>query len=290
VRKPPQWLRTFQEQFGRALVEPLAIVSGHLVPTPDRVPAELGADAAASAHGDGRATVGVYKRQGWLRRFSVAQGAFPLTARLLGLFPFNQLVTAFVTTQPPSHFDLARSLDGLAAYLADHVGQHLAELAALVDPAAIVEAIALDEAYRRVTESPVEPRLAITSIEPSALAGVRLVPRASVAIVEESWPLCDLRRRAREDAGEERLSPGPRLDEPRTVLLVRLPDGVAEQTLPPVAAQLVRALTRATVAEALAEVAAAQAELPHAELARAITWTFARTTELGVWRDPESTP
>lgn len=286
MRAPPAWLRPFQTRFGCALERPLATVSGHLVPTPGRVPEELGRDAAPSVHGDGRATIVVYQRQGWLRRFSVAQGAFPLTARLFGLFSFNQLVADFIQRAPPSHFDIARSLDGLAAHLAEHVAQHPADLGSIVDPDALLQAIALDEAYRRVTESPAEPRLAVTAIEPAALGAMRLVPRASVAWIEETWPLCDLRRRARDDASEQRLTPSARLDVPRTVLIARLPDGIAEQPLPPIPAQLVRALARAPVAEALAEVASAHAAVPHDELARAVTWTFARTTELGVWRTP----
>jgi hypothetical protein len=290
VKAPPDWLRTFQRRFGRALEEPLRLSGRHLEPTPNLVPTELREDTAPSHHGDGGATIAVYQRQGWLRRFSVAQAAFPLTARLVGLFAFNRLVSDFTRAHPPSHFDLARSLDGLAAALASYVEAHRAELGAHVAPEAILEAIALDEAYRRVTESPSQPRLAVTAIGPSELGSMRLVPRTSVAWIQESWALCDLRRRAREDGGENQLTPGAPLVEPRTVLLARLPDGIAEQTLPPIAAALVPALARSTVAEALSEVATTFASVPHDELARAITWTFARTTELGVWHGLTANP
>jgi len=63
--------------------------------------------ALASERLGSNARLALYNRQYWFRLFTLFQGAFPLTTRLLSHFTFNGYVSGFLTARPPRHWDSA---------------------------------------------------------------------------------------------------------------------------------------------------------------------------------------
>jgi hypothetical protein len=90
----PPWLADFQARFGDTLRTPLDRTSGTLTATPATYDAALVAEV-------GSERLAVYNRQYWLRLFGVLHDAFPLTARLVGYWAFNEHAGAYLAAQPP---------------------------------------------------------------------------------------------------------------------------------------------------------------------------------------------
>ncbi|ATB43491.1 hypothetical protein CYFUS_008971 [Cystobacter fuscus] len=260
-RAPPEWLAGFQERFGATLRTPLDASSGTLRPV---------------EQGTGR---GLYNRQYWFRLFEVLQGEYPLTARLLGLFPFNLLVQRFAREHPPREWDLRLAGRGFGSWLRTQVSSLPAGLPA----AALAEATDIDTAWSEVWMAPEVPAWAPSPEELATLEERFLRASPACRLLEESWPLVALRRTLGPDADARRQPLPPPLPTRQHWMLLRHGEALIQVPLSPVRARLLWALRTKTFGAALAEV---EASLPLSEqealVAHIGTW-LAEGLRWGFW-------
>lgn len=286
---PPQWLAELQARFGAMLRTPLDRESGTLRATPPEYDPRLLEAAEDGPAASAAERLAVYNRQYWFRLFSVMHTAFPLTTRLVGHWRFNEHAARFLLASPPRTWDLDDVPDGFEVHLEETLdGDVDLDPGRRVEREALVEAARLDAAWRRVFGAP-----RVTPYRPSAddatrLVASRLVPSPAVAIVEEHWPLIELRRSIKSDSSEGAVPLPPRLDSAKAWALVRRPEGIGQLPLETREAQLFALLGRYTVQEALARLESACDEEERAALpTRAQHW-LARSVELGFWIGMES--
>ena len=283
----PGWLMELEEAFGRMLRTPLSRTTGTLRAETDAYPAALLAQAKASGNTSPAERLAVYNRQYWFRLFTLLQGAFPLTAQLLGFWRFNGLASDFLVARPPRAWDLERVGEGFADFLSEALPD--ADLA-LPPPrtnlprAALLEAARIDAAYRAVFGAP-----AVTPYTPALDDATRLVRgrlqlSPAVALLTESWPLCELRRRVvGAQATDDALVLGPRLATPRSWLLGRDGLKLGLLALEPREAQLLGLLSQHPVAAALAHLEADCSAAERERLPELVQVWLARGVKLGVW-------
>ena len=256
--KAPSWLADFQARFGAVLRTPLERTTGTLTANAEKYDSNL-------VH-DTRSGLDTYNRQYWFRLFDVLQTAYPLTARLFGLWEFNEVAARFFLAHPPRSWDLDHAPDAFASWLEGDL--------------LLVEAARLDAAWRDVFRAPAVPRF-----QPSAegLLDAHLATSPAAAMVEEHAALSELRARVVQTPGESRVPLPPRLDAPRAWMLVRRDEGIAQHALEPREAALLALLREHPVGEALARL---EASCPPAERdalpASAQRW-LARGMQQGWW-------
>src|SRR4051812_20796298 len=81
----PAWLLELQATFGDVLRTPLSSATGTFCADTAAYPAALLARVTSRAEISQAERLAVYHRQYWFRLFTLLQGAFPLTANLIGL-------------------------------------------------------------------------------------------------------------------------------------------------------------------------------------------------------------
>lgn len=277
-RPAPAWLAEFQERFGRVLRTPLDRASGTLRATPSAYDPLVG--AVDGPRGSASERLAVYNRQYWFRLFTVMQGCFPLTTRLLGHWTFNGYAGRFLSEHAPRGWDIEQVSEGFVTWLA--MPKEPA-LDATVDSDAVLNAAELDAAFRAVFLAPdVSPFRPAAEDAPQIL-GSRLVASPAARVIEERWPLLALRRSVEGDRSEAPVRLAERLERPAWWALVRKPQGIANVPLDPREGFLLRLLERHSVEDALARLEAECSESERAELpARAQRW-LARGIEHGFW-------
>jgi hypothetical protein len=267
TRPPPDWLEDFQARFGATLRTPLDRASGTLTATPDAYDAAL----AARAVRPGR--LAVYNRQYWFRLFEALQGAFPLTARLLGFWEFNGHAARFLLERPPRSWDLDRAADGFEAFF-DPEHHEAAERDALR------EAARIDAAWRRVRRAPAAPAWRPSPADAERLPTARLVPSPAVVFVTETRPLLELRATLRDEPRVELPPPLPRA---RSWAVVRRDEGIARFPLEAREAELLELLAGHALSDALAQLESACSDDERAALPEQTRAWLARSVERGDW-------
>lgn len=263
----PEWLAEFQARFGSVIRTPLDRSTGTLRATPDKYDPALDAPPARLA---------VYNRQYWFRLFTVLQDAFPLTTRLLGHWHFNEQAARYVLAHPPTGWDIDRVPDGFASFL-------LETLDDVPERDVLCEAARIDDAWRRVFAAPPAAPFRPTQEDAERLLDARLVPSPAVAVIEEHFPLFDLRRKVRGDASEARVALPAALPRSRWWAIVRAETGIGQLPLEPREGELLALLRRLPVRDALAEIEAACPDAERVDLpARTQAW-LARSVQLGFW-------
>ncbi|HVU00676.1 MAG TPA: DNA-binding domain-containing protein [Polyangiaceae bacterium] len=276
----PPWLYVFQSRFTAMLRTPLDPSSGTFSPAPSRYDTELRHLALPSRKLGAAERLAVYNRQYWIRLFQCVQSAFPLTARLVGYFPFNGYVSRFLSEAPPRSWNIDQVPDGFETFLEKALAE---ERPARADREALLEAAALDVAWRRVFLAPPCDEFRPTAEDAARLTTGRLRPSAAVAILRERWALAALRARLVADASETTHPLPEQHPSPRAFALVRRPGGVGELSLAPLEARLFELLAGHPVSEALGLLEAECPEPERAALpANAQRW-LARSVELGFW-------
>jgi hypothetical protein len=283
----PAWLLELQATFGDVLRTPLSSATGTFCADTAAYPAALLARVTSRAEISQAERLAVYHRQYWFRLFTLLQGAFPLTANLIGLWRFNQLAGRFLSARPPRSWDIDQVGVGFADFLSDELPDTDLEL----DPArgslprlALVEAARIDAAYHDVFGAPaVTPYVPAFDDAAQLLQGtLRLSP--AVALLTESWPLCELRRRWLGDRTvEDPLRLGPRLSAPRSWVLGRDQLKLGLLALEPLEAQLLALLTRHPVGIALARLEEECSETERPQLPELVQAWLARSVRLGIW-------
>jgi hypothetical protein len=287
-RGAPSWLAAFQRDFGAMLRTPLDRSSGTLAAEPERYGAGLVAAARAGPMVPATERLATYNRQYWFRLFTVLQAEYPLTTAIVGAWNFNDLATRFLLVHPPVTRDLGDVAMGFSAYLDEALPPEAIRLAPsgrMVPRAAITEAATIDAAFRDVVVAPPQTELRLSDAEASGLADVRLDPSLATAMLEEHWPLVELRRaiRGRGDEGPCEL-PAPHPDGARHWLLCRVPRGERVIPLTSTHARLLELLRAHPVGRALAMLEAEHPAIAAVDLASDVQRWLAQGMALGLWR------
>lgn len=275
-REAPPWLAAMQERFGAVIRTPLDRSSGTLRATTGAYDPAALAEAADGPRRAAAERLAIYNRQYWFRLFGVLQTAFPLTARLLGHWFFNEHSARFLLAHPPRHWDLDRAPDGFEDFLGESLGEDARR-------DLLLDAARLDAAWRRVFRAP-----AVAPFQPSAsdaarLLDARLEASPATAIVVERWPLLALRSVAAAAKGEARVAAPDPLPEPRWWVLIREATGIRQLALEAREGELLALLRSYTVREALARVEAACPEAERAALPAGAQRWLAQGVARGLW-------
>lgn len=265
-RDAPSWLGELQARFGAVIRTPLDRGSGTLTAVPSSYDARLVDDATQAER------LAVYNRQYWFRLFEVLQTAFPLTTRLVGHWSFNEHAARFLLEHPPRGWDVDHVPDGFEAFFC-----------AAVEEGARVEAVRIDGAWRTVFRAPPVAPYRPSAADAARLLDARLMPSPAVAIVEEHWPLLELRKKLRDDPSEKPAVVPPPLDRSRFWALVRREEGIGQLPIEAREAQLFALLRTHTVRDALTKLEEECSEAERTELpAKARAW-LGRSVELDFW-------
>jgi hypothetical protein len=214
----------------------------------------------------------------------VTQGCFPLTTRLLGHWTFNGYAGRFLVEHPPRGWDVDHVGHGFVTWLGT-----LPKAAFDVERDAVLDAAELDAAFRAVFLAPEVAPFRPTAEDAPRILASRLVASPAVRVIEERWPLLDIRRSLEGNRSEASVRLPERLERSRWWALVRNPQGIAHVPLDPLEGLLLRLLERFSVQEALARLEAECPESERAELpARTQSW-LARGIEHGFWSGLDAT-
>jgi hypothetical protein len=249
VTDAPDWLATLQQHFGDMLRTPLDRSRGSLHAQTQAYARALCDAVEDGVHTGARERLAIYHRQYWFRLFGVLQREYRLTARLLGMWQFNELAARYLRAHPPSAHDLQHIAHAFPAFLARHLP---ASGHAGVRGDVLGEAAQLDATFSRVFLAP-EVRL----LAPAQLAGPELPARQlrlahSVALFREHWPLVALRRTLMHDTSESAVAVPARLASPGHWVIFRVDDGHQLAEIDARAYRLFTLLCELPVGEALA--------------------------------------
>lgn len=243
-------------------------------------------DATRSHERSAPATrLSVYNRQYWFRLLTVLQRAFPLTARLLGFWQFNQYAAKYLSLNPPQHWDIDAVGAGLSDFLRHVLPTGELELGGTrrVAAAAVLEAAQIDAAYHAVFRAPAVSAYRPTAADSERLLRGRLRFSPAVALLSEHWPLCAMRPRALASADETPLLLEERLAEPQCWLLGREQLTLRLWPLAPRQAELLELLRRDSVPNALARIEAQCSPAERGELSSNVREWLRESVQLGVW-------
>lgn len=284
--KSPGWLVELQQRFGAMLQTPLDRASGSLRAETSSYEAELLAAARPTSTLSSAERLAIYHRQYWFRLFTVLQGLYPLTARLVGYWRFNEFAARHLVQHPPHGFDIDTIGDGFdesLARLLPNDGQVEAGPNQHVDAAAVLEAALVDVGFHRVTRAPRREPFRPSAADAARLTSSRFVLSPSVALLQEHWPLSELRLGLVELPSDAPLQLPAPLPEARHWLLTRQQTKLGLLALEPAEAQLLRLLQLHPLDQALGLLEAAASAEERARLPeRAQAW-LARSVRLGVW-------
>ncbi len=272
----PAWLAELQGAFGAVLRTPLDRSTGTLRATPEDYDRDALAEVLDGPLAPGPARLAVYNRQYWFRLFGVMQTAFPLTARLLGHWHFNDHVARFFLAHPPQGWDIDRAPDGFEASLSDSLREH-------PDRDALIEAAGIDAAWRGLFRAPDAAPFRPSPEDAARLLDSRLVPSPAVALVSERWSWLQLRSALSGDRGESVVPLPDRLAQPRWWALAREPGGIRHLPLEAREGELLALLRRHPLRDALALLEAACPEPERAALPAHCGRWLARSVERGFW-------
>lgn len=296
VIDPPIALQALQARFTQLIRHPLNTRSGTFTPDLTHADPTLVASVIDGARGTATERLGVYQRQYWLRMFTVMQNELPLSARLIGMFRFNQLVQHYLSDCPPREQDLGRVPDRFSAWRQDHASV-FHRLDVRVPKPALTQALAIDQAWRQVWSAPRTPPFQPTPEHAEALPRMQLAMAPTHVLVEDDWPLIEQRRSLMTDSNAENIALPQRLGSKRHWLIFRTTGdkqttgsttGIAQMRLEPRQAQLYTLCTTLPLGQAIARLEQQCSREERAALADHVRAWFARSVELGVWREARS--
>ncbi len=248
TERAPVWLSELQALFSSALRRPLLRQTGTLeADTSAYAPALLASLQSESALPPAE-QMSVYNRQYWFRLFTVLHRAFPLTTRIVGHWELNGIATEYLEQFPPVHVELERIADGFPEFAAAWLTR-----AQLSEPRELAfrQALQLDANWRAVFGAPLTAPFRPTPADAERLPSCRLVRSPTFAIVEQSFPLLELRARALRESTERAFELPRPSAVPEHWALLRTPQGVAQLRLEPLEARLHELVITQTLGEAL---------------------------------------
>jgi hypothetical protein len=273
------WLAEFQARFSELLREPLDRSSGELRARSDRYPRHLCEEVAPPAHCTAHERLAVYHRQYWFRLFTVLQAEYRLTARLLGMWRFNELAASYLREHPPAHYDLQHVTHSFVAFL--QTPGSLDRCAVPIEP--LLEAATIDEAFGHVFRAPPVQPFPLAAVPPHELTRVQLTLAPSVALLCEHWPLLQLRQRILHQDDERAVALPPPLEGVQHWTVFRTPRGHGMGPLEPIAFRLFTLLSQLPFGQALAELEASCDEQQKASLPALVQRLLAQSVKLEFW-------
>lgn len=296
----PEWLLELQARFGDLLRTPLDRSTASLRADTAAYPSALIESALPSATLSSAERLAVYHRQYWARLFSVLHTLYPLSARLLGYWRFNEFAAQHLVKRPPRGFDIDAVGDDFSLSLAEHLPETATvktDQGLLVEAAAVLDAVQIDDAFHRVTRATRSEPLRPTPADAARFADSCLQLSAGVALMQERWPLAELRMGFVErpkivpgSPGDELVQLGARWPAPRHWLLTRHASKLGLLALEPREAELLGLLQQLPLEKALGRLEAAAPAAERAGLpARAQAW-LARSVQLGFWAGFQGAP
>ena len=286
----PAWLSDLQSRFGAVLRTPFAGGAEGARERSGRYDRELVAEITGSPSLPAAGQLAVYNRQYWFRLFRALQNEYALTARLLGYPTFNDHAQRFLLARPPRGHDIHDAADGFREFLgaaASEEGHHHGP----VPRAALLEAATVDLAFQRLLYAPSEPVYRPAVGEVGRLAAARLRPSSRWTVLDEHWPLVELKRVLAETPGEDPLPLPPRLPAVRSWLVCNTAAGaMMVAPLPEQAAKLFRLLTRHRVEDALERLERDCPAAVRAQLPESVQRWLAQSVDLGFWSGVQGPP
>lgn len=257
----PEWLSELQALFSSALRRPLLRQTGTLeADTSAYAPALLASLRPESALPVAE-QMAVYNRQYWFRLFTVLHRAFPLTTRIVGHWELNGIAAEYLQQFPPVHVELDRIADDFPSFAAAWLSR-----AKITGPRELAfrQALKIDANWRAVFGAPPSVPFRPTPADAKRLPSCRLVRSPAFAIVEQNFPLLELRARALRESTERAFELPDPAAAPEHWALLRTTQGVARLRLEPLEARLHELVLARTLAEAVVTL---ENEAPDAERA-----------------------
>lgn len=277
MRPGPEWLAELQARFGSVLRTPLDRATGTLTARVALYDAHV-VESVRGPSARGTERLAVYNRQYWFRLFDVLQNAFPLTARLLGYWSFNDYAARFLLARPPGGWNIDDVPGGFDDFFAEAL-----ECGDSSRRAALVESARVDAAWRSVFAAERTPAYRPSDADASRLLDARLVLGPWVRIVEEHRPLVDVRRALGSPSASGLVDLPPLLPRPRWWAIAAVDDGIAAIPLEPREAELLGLLGERTVRDALSHLERACAVEERALLPEKTRAWLARSVLSGFW-------
>jgi len=282
----PDWLLELQTQFGEMLRTPLDRSGGSLRAPSEAYDARLVASMLPTPSLSGAERLAVYHRQYWFRLLTVLQGLYPLTARLLGYWRFNEFAAAHLGANPPRGFDIEAAGEGFEETLARQLADGDTVVTASgrpVEGAAVLDSARIDAGFHRVTRAPQSEPLRPGPADVARFSSSCLALSPTVALLQERWALCELRASFLDGPSDDAVALGERLPAPRHWLLARHGTQLGLLALEPPEAELLGLLQAHPLEQALGLLEAGASEADRLHLPeRAQAW-LARSVRLGVW-------
>lgn len=278
------WLAQLQARFGQALRTPLDRASGTLRAQTASYGQALCEELLPGPRTSVRDRLAVYNRQYWFRLFTALQREYPLTAQLVGMWMFNELVARYLVTHPPSHFDLQQIAPGFVGFL--RVALSSERAFADVPSAAILEAASIDRGFAQVFLAPEERALDAARLARTDFAQTRLRQSASVVFLSEHWPLVELRRALARASDAKTLRLPDAHAQAQYWVIRRAGQGQLSTKLEPLAFRLFTALAAGRIADALGALEASCPAHERAALPGRVQGWLADSVRAGFWVEP----
>ena len=96
----PDELLSLQENFSKAIREPVSFATGFFVFQKENYPADFVKTVSPRGDQGPEDRIAIYNEQYWYRLFSILQEDFPLLAAVLGFWEFNQLASEYLSQYP----------------------------------------------------------------------------------------------------------------------------------------------------------------------------------------------
>jgi hypothetical protein len=283
-------LADLQAAFSAMLRTPLDRGRGSLRPRAEDFSTALVEKVSPATHA--RARLAVYNGQYWFRLFGVFQQEFRLACALAGAWTFNELASAYLGASPPRGHDLGTAADGFAAWVATAASPLALPGGGTLPARAVAQAALIDEAFRTTFWAPPPDEAATQAfkrLSPDVLAAGRLRPSGRFVLVEEDWPLLELRH-ALGPEPVERPRPLPPAHPRGTAhaAITRGPAGLVVWPLERAQARLYAHLLEAPLTSALGAWEAELGDVADAAMKRVQGW-LAASVERGFWAGVDRT-
>ncbi len=247
----PSWVEELQQKFGRLLRVPLRRETGWLRADIDAYERHIIDAVVDSVAHHAKERLAIYNRQYWFRLLSALQTEFPSLARLLGHWTFNGYAMKFLLQSPPQHFDLSHAADGFADFVREGYGapERDSDAARIPPQRAVREATSIDESFRKIFQAPVSASEPLNA-DAVQVGTIKLRLATNVALIQEHWPLLDIRDAIRPEDESAAVLPERYLT-PKHWLIQRTSSGFGRLALEPLEFTLLSLLDQSSLAEAI---------------------------------------
>lgn len=282
----PEWLLELQARFGDLLRTPLSRAGGSLHAETSAYPTALTTALEPTPALSSAERLAVYHRQYWFRLFTVLQGLFPLTARLVGYWRFNEFAAAHLIERPPRGFDIDDIGEGFEQTLSLNVREHgdvTVAPGSRIPVEALLDAARIDAGFHRVLRAPQPEPFHPSPDDVARFDSSCLVLSPAVALLRERWPLCERRASFIEQPSDEPITLGAPWPTARHWLLARHGTRLGLLSLEPREAELIGLLQLHPLEQALGLLEASAGDEERAKLPEQAQAWLSRSVRLGVW-------